>query len=148
MHSVELASLAAEVGINYDKAQHLIVYDGQWKNNVPALDKAHEGKCSLISSIAPNGTRTVTFKTLKGGGDKRSWSGKKEYKHDSAESQRRMQEARARNEARRQREERYKAQFNNQNIKDWQAATEMVGNDFPYLQKKGLTTVRPISVKT
>ena len=139
--NMELASLAAEVGINFDKAQHLIVYDGEWKNNVPALDKAHEGKGSLISSIAPNGTRTVTFKTLKGGGDKRSWSDKKEYSHDPAEAQRRIQKAQAKRAAKNQRLERNKALQSDQNIKDWEAATKIVGNDFPYLQKKRLADV-------
>ena len=131
----DLHSLAAEVGIDWDKAQGLITWDGHWKNNVPALSKSYEGRVSLISNLLPNGTAIITFRTFKHGGKSVTWKSDEKYNlnRDPLLERRRLQAAKhAKNAAK------SKADLNQQYISLWKSCSNYDSYNFPYLDRKGI----------
>ena len=133
-YSLGLHSLAAEVGIDWDRAQQFITWDGHWKNNVPVINKSYEGRVSLISDMLPNGTAIITFKTFKHGGKTVTWKSDEKYNLDSdplLERKRLQSTKHAENVAK------SKAELNQQYISAWKACSELA-TAFPYLRRKGI----------
>lgn len=134
-HDGELSALAADVGIDWQKAQDYLHWDGVLKKNVPPISKAYKGKVALASEILPSGRARITFTTLKHGGKSATWVSGKE---NNFQNNPLLHRARLKAQYDETKKAEYYELLNQQYIKSWKSASSPALDDFPYLKRKGL----------
>lgn len=135
-HDSELAALAAEVGIDWQKSKDKVHWDDSWKNNLPVTDQQYKGKVSLISSIKGR-TRIITFRTLKHGGESRTWTNKSASPVNSLVISGNQLRAKKHKLSK----DKLYARLNQQYLDDWKTTYDTVEDSFPYLKAKQLTDI-------
>jgi len=133
-HDGELSALAAEIGIDWQKARDRICWDDDWKNNLPALDAKSRGKLSLISSVSGN-THTITFHSKRDNGISRSWTSKSSAPVDPLVISRNQLRAKKH----KLKKEKLYAYLNQKYLGDWKSSYDTVDDTFPYLKAKKIT---------
>jgi len=131
----ELRAMAGEVGIDWDKAQDYLHWDGVLKKNVPPVSKAYKGRVALASEILPGGRAKITFTTLKHGKKSTTWVSGRESNFQNNPL---IHRARLKAQYDEAKKAEYYALLNQQYIDTWKSTASPALDDFPYLRRKGL----------